>query len=128
MRPLIHKLNTMKLLILTLVLSLATASIGNAQTRKPTTEEKQLVNPIVDEGFTQWGRSWSMDKYVGRSAKIATIKIDEDYGDTEVDGDFEYRRFGVNFSGTFTAKISSEGKLVTIRYIDANGMRGSKNF
>jgi hypothetical protein len=101
----------MKFLILTLVISQALVTIANAQTRKPTTEEKQIVNPIVDERFTTWSKSWSFDKYVGRSAKITSIKEDKDYGDTEVSGAFSYKRMMVFFEGTFTAKISSKGNL-----------------
>jgi hypothetical protein len=115
---------------LMLICTLITTSFiaVNAQTSKPTTEQKLTLNPIVDDGFFQWSKSWSYDRYVGRSAKITSIKIDEDYGDFEVDGDFDYKRFGTIFSGTFTAKINNAGKLVNIKYIDAGGIRGSKNF
>lgn len=118
----------MKYLILTLLLTFTTIINVNAQSQKPTTEQKQTLNPIVDYGFSQWSKSWSYDKYVSRSAKITSIQVDEDYGDIEVSGDFSYKRLYTEFSGTFFAKINSSGQLVSITYTDANGLKGSKSF
>lgn len=118
----------MKYLILTLFLTFTSFLTVNAQSQKPTPEQKQTINPIVDYGFTQWSKSWSYDKYVSRSAKITSIEVDEDYGDIEVSGDFSYKRLMSIFSGTFIAKINKEGQLVNITYTDANGLKGSKSF
>lgn len=94
----------------------------------PTPEQKQTINPIVDKGFTTWSENWRFDRYVGRSAKINSIDVDEDYGDIVARGNFEYRRVGQVFTGTFVAKINGEGKLMTLTYTDAGGVRGSKTF
>jgi hypothetical protein len=117
----------MKYLILTLIFSFASTITMNAQSQTPTTEQKQLLNPIVDDGFTQWGESWSYDTYISRSAKINKITIDEDYGDIVVYGTFSYKRLTTD-EGTFMAKISRSGRLISIRYTDANGSKGSKTF
>ncbi len=119
----------MKKLFFLLVFALGLTIVNFAQSgTKPTTEQKQAINPIVDAGFTEWSKKWSWDKYVSRSAKITSIKVDEDYGDIEVSGDFDYKRLLQIYSGTFTAKINKEGQLVSMTYMDANGMRGSKTF
>jgi hypothetical protein len=115
-----------KLLFVFAILFIAVSS--NAQSQKPSTEQKQTINPIIDEGFIEWGKRWSYDRYVSRSAKITSIKVNEDYGDIEVDGEFDYKRILTVFSGTFTAKINREGKLVSITYTDHAGVRGSKSF
>lgn len=119
----------MKKLILILAIAIGFTQLSQAQTStKPTTEQKQAINPLIDEGFTEWSKKWTWDKYVSRSAKISKIKVDEDYGDIEVSGDFDYKRLLQVYSGTFTAKINKEGQLVSMTYVDANGMRGSKTF
>lgn len=118
----------MKYLILGLLIAFSSFNTLDAQKTEPTTEHKQAINPLVDEGFTSWSKSWSFDRYVGRSARIKSIKVDEDYGDIEVDGVFNYKRLMVEYEGSFTAKINSSGRLVNISYIDANGVRGSKSF
>ncbi len=118
----------MKYLILTLLLTFSTIIFVNAESRTPTSEEKKGINPVIDEGFTKWGANWTTDTYISRSARINNISIDEDYGDYEVSGTFSYKRFRVVFDGTFTAKLNNNGFLVSISYIDANGMRGSKTF
>lgn len=118
----------MKNIILTLMLIFASVISINAQTQKPTSDQKQTINPIVDYGFTQWSKSWSYDKYISRSAKITSIEVDEDYGDIEVSGDFSYKRLMSIFGGTFVAKISKDGDLVSITYTDSNGLKGSKTF
>jgi hypothetical protein len=103
-------------------------TVANAQSIKPTPEQKQMINPIIDEGFTQWSDSWSYDKYISRSALINSISIDENYGDLLVTGVFTYKRLLSSFEGTFTAKINSNGKLINIKYTDADGLKGSKSF
>lgn len=118
----------MKYLILSIVLTFTSIISVNAQSQKPTPEQKKTINPIVDDGFSRWSKSWSYDKYVSRTAKITSIEIDEDYGDIEVSGDFSYKRLMTIFSGTFIAKINSEGQLITITYTDANGLKGTKRF
>lgn len=115
------------LMSILLFASFVMAEKVHAQTT-PTPEQKQTINPIVDRGFTIWSENWRMDRYVGRSAKINSIEVDEDYGDIVARGNFEYRRLGQVFTGTFTAKINGEGKLMTLSYIDAEGVRGSKTF
>ena len=94
----------------------------------PTPEQKQAINPVVDKGFTSWSENWRFDRYVGRSAKINDITVDEDYGDLVAKGNFEYRRVGQVFTGNFEAKINGEGRLMTLKYTDAEGVRGSKTF
>lgn len=119
----------MKTILLIFLMFFGTASIINAQqSHTPTTDQKRTINPIVDEGFVQWSKAWSYDRYVSRSARITSITEDEDYGDVEVSGYFSYKRLYTMFEGTFTAKISSSGRLVNITYIDSNGLRGSRNF
>lgn len=118
----------MKKLILILFLSFTSIVFVEAQTQTLTAEHKQTINPIIDDGFTRWNYEWNYDQYVGRSAKINSIRIDEDYGDVEVSGTFSYTRFGSTFQGTFIGKINNSGRLVTLSYIDAKGLRGSKTF
>lgn len=117
-----------KHLIILLFIALSSFTSINAQSSKPTTEQKQTINPIIDDGFTQWSDSWSYDKYIGRSALINTITIDENYGDIQVTGVFTYKRLVSSYEGTFTAKINSSGKLINIKYTDADGLKGSKSF
>ncbi len=118
----------MKYLIIILIITFASVISVKAQSKTPTSDQKQLINPIIDEGLSQWSESWSYDKYVNRSAKINSITIDEDYGDIVVYGVFTYKRILSSFEGTFTAKINSKGRLVSIKYTDADGLRGSKSF
>ena|SRR5690554_5036111 len=118
----------MKYLILPLLLLLSSFINVNAQTQTPSAEHKQTINPIIDDGFTQWSESWNYDKYISRSAKINKITIDEDYGDIIVYGIFTYKRIFSSYEGTFSAKINREGRLVNIKYTDADGLRGSKTF
>lgn len=118
----------MKYLILSLMLVLTSLVSLSAQSTTPTSEQKQAINPLVNEGFTQWSASWTYDKYVSRSAKINVISIDEDYGDLVVYGTFSYIRLLSSFEGTFIAKINNSGKLMSITYTDADGLRDTKSF
>lgn len=113
------------LLLLTLLVSI---NFTYGQSQKPTVEQKQVVNPIIDNGFSEWAKTWRYDKYVPRSAKINLISVDEDYGDIEASGYFTYRRLWTEFTGTFVAKISPQGQLISITYTDADGLKGSKKF
>lgn len=114
-------------ILLTFLFAFFTITISG-QSRTPSNEEKQAINPIIDEGFKNWSESWSYDTYIVRSAKINSITVDEDYGDIKVYGTFSYKRVFQNFSGTFSAKLTSSGKLVSISYTDANGLRDTKSF
>ena len=119
----------MKTILFTFLLIFGTLTLFNAQnSQTPTTEQKRIINPVIDDGFTQWSKNWSYDRYVSRSAKITSISEDEDYGDIEASGYFTYKRLYTTFEGTFTAKINSSGRLVSITYIDAGGLRGSRTF
>ena len=67
----------MKTTLLTFLLFLGTLTLFNAQnSQTPTTEQKRIINPIIDDGFTQWSKNWSYDRYVSRSAKITSITGD----------------------------------------------------
>ncbi len=116
-----------KLLFLLSVLLLFSSNLYS-QYETPTSEQKQILNPIIDEGFVEWAENWRYDKYVSRSTKVKSIKIDEDYGDIVCRGVFSYRRFSVLFQGTFTAKVSMDGELINIKYVDADGLSGSYTF
>lgn len=120
----------MKKVFLLFLLSFAT--IAMYAQRSPTTEEKQTVNPLVDKAFEKWNLSWSVDKYVSRSAKISEITKDEDYGDLSVVGEFSYKRLLQTYSGTFEATLALDDngnlKVKKIVYKDHQGVRGSKTF
>jgi hypothetical protein len=115
-----------------LLLCLFLASFTSFSQRTPTTEEKQMINPLVDKAFEKWNLSWSVDKYVSKSTKISQIEKNEDYGDVTVTGDFSYKRVMQAYSGTFEATLAldNEGnlKVTKIVYKDHQGMRGSKTF
>jgi hypothetical protein len=121
----------MKKIIFLTIISLISFNQMNAQSKKPTAEQKQTLNPIIDQGFKEWTRTWSYDQYVGRSAKITSLTIDEDYGDIIAYGEFTYKRLYQNFTITFTANIavSEDGfRLVKLSYVDNSGQRDSKTF
>ncbi len=121
----------MKNVILTIILLIITIVNVNAQSKAPTSDEKKILNPIIDAGFTEWGKTWNYDTYIGRSAKVTSLTIDEDYGDVIAYGEFTYKRLFQNFTITFTANISvsNDGmRLVKLSYVDNSGQRDSKTF
>jgi hypothetical protein len=118
-----------KIILFVCLLFATTATFAQ---RTPTSEEKQTVNPLVDKAFEKWNLSWSVDKYVSRSAKISDISKDEDYGDISVTGEFSYKRVLQTYSGTFEATLALDDdgnlKVKKIVYKDHQGVRGSKTF
>lgn len=118
----------MKRFFISIICTLITTFSLIAQTI-PSSEQRQVINPIIDAGFSQWSsKSWKIDQYVSRSSKINSVKVDEDYGDLEVEGIFQYSRFGIKYDGTFYALIDKNGRLNKIRYSDRDGFKGSKTF
>lgn len=119
-----------KTFIILIIVLFGTAKL-NAQSTEPTIEQKQVINPLIDNAFQSWSEEWNYDTYISRSAKILSIEIDQDYGDIKVTGNFTYKRLVNSQNGTFSATLSLSDdsvRILKLSYTDASGVRDTKNF
>ena len=86
----------------------------------PNTAEAQIeseLSELADDAMSEWGRSWSMDKYVRESATITSYRATSS-GGIVGQGYFKFSRWGTRYTASMTIEVSKSGYVSEVCYTD----------